>query len=181
MPKGRVARIDTDIEFSKRPEVIQYMIKKYGAENVCRIVTFGTLAAKQAVRDVGRVLSQPATYCTKLSGMIPKGVGMTIDKALEMSPEFQEAYKTDAIAKQIIDIAKRLEGNKRHASQHACGVVLSPSPVSDFLPTSMEKDEETGERAVTSQVVMTEVEELSLIKMDLLGLKNMGVIRWGSV
>lgn len=168
--------VDTDIEFSRRPEVIQYLIKKYGAENVCRIVTFGTLAAKQAVRDVGRCLGQPASYNARLSGMIPKGVGMTISKALDISPDFKQAYDSDATAKKIIDIALRLEGNKRHASQHACGVVLAPSAVSDFLPTSMEIDDETKEKALTSQVIMTEVEELSLIKMDFLGLKNMGVI-----
>jgi len=168
--------IDTDIEFSKRPEVIQYMVKKYGAENVCRIVTFGTLAAKQAVRDVARCLGMSASYSTRLSGMIPKTVGMTIQQALEDSPDFKMAYDTDKDAQRIIDIALRLEGNKRHASQHACGLVLSPRPVSDFLPTSMEVDTETKEKALTSQVVMTEVEELSLIKMDLLGLKNMGVI-----
>lgn len=168
--------IDTDIEFSGRSKVIQYMIHKYGAENVCRIVTFGTMAAKQAVRDVGRCLGLPAWYSTKLAGMIPKAPGMTIKAALDMAPDFKLAYDSDHDARTIIDIAMRLEGSKRHASQHACGLALAPSPVSDFLPTSMEKDTESGERALASQVVMTEVEELSLIKMDLLGLKNMGVI-----
>lgn len=168
--------IDSDIEYSRRPEVISYMIKKYGAENVCRIVTFGTLAAKQAVRDVGRCLGKPASYTTKLSGMIPKGVGMTIHKAIEMAPELKHVYDSDQEARCIIDIAMRLEGNRRHSSQHACGLALSPTPVSDYLPTSMEVNDETGEKALTSQVIMTEVEELSLIKMDLLGLKNMGVI-----
>lgn len=168
--------IDTDIEFSKRPQVIQYMLEKYGAENVCRIVTFGTLGAKQAVRDVARCKGYPASYGAKLSGYIPKGAGITIDAALESSVDFQNAYDTDPNAREIIDIARRLEGNKRHASQHACGLAIAPGVVSDFLPTSMEADAETKEKALTSQVVMTEVEELSLIKMDLLGLKNMGVI-----
>lgn len=176
MSKDRVYRIDSDIEFSRRPEVIQYMVKKYGEENACRIVTFGTLAAKQAVRDVGRCLGKPVGYCTKLSGYIPKGPGMTIKQALDMVPDFRNVYNTDTEARTIIDLAMRLEGNRRHASQHACGLVLSPRPVSDFLPTSMEQDKETGTKSLTSQVTKDEVEALSLIKMDLLGLKNMGVI-----
>lgn len=120
MSKDRVARIDTDIEFSRRPEVIAYMTKKYGAENVCRIVTFGTLAAKQVVKDVARVLGMPAYYGAKLSDAIPKAPKMTIQKALDTSPDFKKLYDGDSKAKEIIDIAKRLEGNKRHASQHAC-------------------------------------------------------------
>ena len=168
--------IDSDIEFSRRPEVIKYMTKKYGEENVCHIVTFGTLAAKQAVRDVARCLNKPVSYSTRLSGLIPKGPGMTIDQALNTSPEFRNAYNTDQDAHEIIDLAQRLEGNRRHASQHACGIVLAPTQVSDYLPTSMERDTETGLKALTSQVEKDEVEALSLIKMDLLGLKNMGVI-----
>ena len=168
--------IDSDIEFSRRPEVIEYMTKKYGEENVCHIVTFGTLAAKQAVRDVARCLNKPVSYSTRLSGLIPKGPGMTIDQALNTSPEFRNAYNTDQDAHEIIDLAQRLEGNRRHASQHACGIVLAPTQVSDYLPTSMERDTETGLKALTSQVEKDEVEALSLIKMDLLGLKNMGVI-----
>lgn len=176
MPKGRVARIDTDIEYSRRPEVIQYITKKYGAGNVCRIVTFGTMAAKMVLKDVGRVLGKAPGYTAMLVNPIPATPGMTIEKALEASPEFKNLYESDPDAKEIIDIGKRLEGNKRHASQHACGIVISPSAVSDFLPTSLEIDKETKEKGLTSQVTMAEVEELSLIKMDLLGLKTMGVI-----
>ena len=176
MSKDRVSRVDSDIEFSRRPEVIKYMTKKYGEENVCHIVTFGTLAAKQAVRDVARCLNKPVSYATRLSGLIPKGPGMTIDQALNTSLEFKNAYNTDQDAHEIIDLAMRLEGNRRHASQHACGIVLAPTQVSDYLPTSMERDTETGLKALTSQVEKEEVEALSLIKMDLLGLKNMGVI-----
>lgn len=120
MPKGRVARIDTDIEYSRRPEVIQYITKKYGAGNVCRIVTFGTMAAKMVLKDVGRVLGETPGYTAKLANAIPTAPGMTIAKALEMSPEFKSLYETDPRAKEIIDIGKRLEGNKRHSSQHAC-------------------------------------------------------------
>lgn len=112
--------VDTDIEYSKRPEVINYITRKYGAENVCHIVTFGSLAAKQAVKDVGRCLGMPASYNAHLSSMIPQEVGMTIEKALNNSPDFKNAYESDANAKRIIDIAQKLEGNKRHASQHAC-------------------------------------------------------------
>lgn len=176
MPKGRVSRIDTDIEYSRRPEVIQYITKKYGAGNVCRIVTFGTMAAKMVLKDVGRVLGETPGYTAKLANAIPTAPGMTIEKALEMSPDFKSLYETDPRAKEIIDIGKRLEGNKRHSSLHACGLVISPSAVSDFLPTSMEIDKEAKERSLSSQVTMSEVEELSLIKMDLLGLKTMGVI-----
>lgn len=120
MPKGRVARIDTDIEYSRRPEVIQYITKKYGAGNVCRIVTFGTMAAKMVLKDVGRVLGKAPGYTAILANAIPTAPGMTIKKALEMSPEFKNLYESDPDAKEIIDIGKRLEGNKRHASQHAC-------------------------------------------------------------
>lgn len=308
--------IDTDIEYSRRPEVIQYITQKYGAGNVCRIVTFGTLAAKQVLKDVGRVLGKTPGYTAKLANAIPTAPGMTIKKALDESPEFRRIFETEPEAREIIEIGKRLEGNKRHSSQHACfeagtlietdrgyipiekvdigdmvmthlgeyrrvtnlirtrttevyelhvkdvravtvvtgnhpvltaplhsssmercrwkevqeldpdcdrivcrqngrfvarkfwkflrrtepqfmynltveeassyvanaivahncGLVIAPSIVSDYLPTSMEIDRETDEKSLTSQVVMSEVEELSLIKMDLLGLKTMGVI-----
>lgn len=168
--------IDTDIAHDRRQEVIQYLIDKYGADHVCRIVTFGTFAAKQSIIDVTRVLGLPVSYGARLSGLIPKGPKITLAKALESSIEFGQQYKEDEQAKRVIDLAMKIEGCKRHASQHACGVVLSPGVVSDYLPTSMEVDDETGERALTSQVTMTEVEKLSLIKMDLLGLKNLGAI-----
>ena len=168
--------IDTDIEHVGRQKVIQYMIQKYGAPNFARIVTFGTFAAKQSIKDVARVLEQPPSYGAKLASMVPDGVGMTIERALSESIDLKKAYDEDPIAKNVIDIAKKIEGGKRHASQHACGVMVAPTPVCEYLPTSMEIDDETGEKALTSQVIMTEVEELSLIKMDLLGLKNMSVI-----
>lgn len=168
--------IDTDIEHVGRQKVIQYMIQKYGAPNFARIVTFGTFAAKQAIKDVARVLEMPASYGAKLASMVPGGVGMTIKRALEESIDLRTTYENDQEAHRIIDIAKSIEGGKRHSSQHACGVMVAPKPVSEYLPTSMEVDDETGEKALTSQVIMTEVEELSLIKMDLLGLKNMSVI-----
>lgn len=120
MSKDRVSRIDTDIEFSRRPEVMAYITQKYGAENVCHIITFGTLAAKQAVQDVARTLGYPASFGISISSMIPKTVGITIAKALEESNDLQTAYKTNPEIKKVVDIAMKLEGNKRHASQHAC-------------------------------------------------------------
>ena len=167
--------IDSDIEHVGRPAVIQYMIEKYGAGNVCRIVTFGTFAAKQALKDVARVFGFPAAFGAKLASLVPDKT-KTIADGLKKNPEFKELYDANKDVHRVVDVAQRIEGGKRHASQHACGLCVAPSAVSDYLPTSMEIDEETGEKALTAQVVMSEVEELSLIKMDLLGLKNMSVI-----
>lgn len=176
MPKGRVSRIDTDIEHVGRQKVIDYITKKYGAESVCRIVTFGTMAAKMVIKDVSRVMGYPPGWANALSKMVPDGPKMTLEKAVDMNPELRNRLASDKDASRVFDIAKTLEGTKRHASQHACGLVISPGSVSNFLPTSMETDAETKEKSVTSQVVMTEVEELSLLKMDLLGLKNLTAI-----
>ena len=169
--------IDTDIGHVGRPAVIQYMTEKYGEPNVARIVTFGTFAAKQVCKDVARVLEYPASFGAMISGMIPGGVGMTIEKALQESVEMAKAYAEDNDVRRVVDIAKRLEGGKRHASQHACGLVIAPSNVSDYIPTSMEVDEETGTKALTTQVEAANCELLSLLKMDLLGLKNLTVIQ----
>lgn len=168
--------VDTDIEHTGRQKVIDYMTKKYGEESVCRIVTFGTFAAKQSIKDVARVMDYPPSWANTLSKMIPSEPKMTIAKALKMNPELRGRYESDPDVSRVIDTALRLEGGKRHSSQHACGLVLSPGPLTQFLPTSIEKDEETGEKSTTSQVVMTEVEELSLLKMDMLGLKNLTAI-----
>ena len=305
--------IDTDIEHIGRPKVIEYITKKYGVESVCRIVTFGTQAAKMVIKDVARVLGYPPAWANSLAKLIPEEPKMTINKALDMNPELKSMYQNDPDVAKVINVAKKLEGNKRHASQHACfiagtqiltqcgekpiekvrigdmvmthagrfqkvvdtmvrrtkdlyiilvndkqttvtgnhpllvsnngertwkqvqdikpdedmfvcyengqfvecpgwisgpvpcmwflgekvynltvendssyiangiaahncGLVIAPGEVDNFLPTSMEKDKKTGERGLTSQVTMTEVEELSLIKMDLLGLKNLTAI-----
>lgn len=168
--------VDTDFEHTRREEVINYVKEKYGHNNVCRIVTFGTLAARMAIKDVSRVLGYPAYFGSQISKLIPEEPHMTIDKAMGRNPELKNRYESEPDVKKVIDVAKAIEGSKRHASQHACGVVLAPSAVDDFLPTSMLKNDETGEKDVTSQVVMSEVEELSLLKMDFLGLKNMTVI-----
>lgn len=176
MSKDRVSRIDTDIEHVGRQKVIDYITKKYGVESVCRIVTFGTMAARMVLKDVARVLGYPPSWANTLAKMVPEDVKMTIKKALDMNPELKARYQTDPDVAKVIDVARRLEGNKRHASQHACGLVIAPGEVSNYLPTSMEKDKVTGEKSLTSQVTMSEVEELSLIKMDLLGLKNLTAI-----
>lgn len=168
--------IDTDIEHSGRAKVIDYITKKYGAESVCRIVTFGTMAARMVLKDVARVLGYPTGWANALAKLVPEEPGMTLKKALDKNPELYERAENDPDVARIMEVAIKLEGNKRHASQHACGLVIAPGKVSNYLPTSMEKDNETGERSLTSQVTMTEVEELSLIKMDLLGLKNLTAI-----
>lgn len=169
--------VDTDIAHVGRPQVIQYMVDKYGQENVCRIITFGTFAAKQSVKDVARVLGYPASVGNKLSSMIkdPKSYP-TLDDAIKNIPEFAHAYNSSQDYRRIIDLAKRIEGCKRHASLHACGLVVAPSRVSDYMPTCTLADKDTGERVVASQVEKEEVEKLSLIKMDLLGLKNLSAI-----
>lgn len=302
--------VDTDIEHSRRGEVIEYIKEKYGADNVCRIITFGSMSARMVIKDVGRVLGYPASYTASLAKLVPAEPEMTIHKAMEKNPDLKSTYESNEDAKKVIDMAITLEGCKRHASQHACfdaetmittstglkkitdvkvgdlvlthkgrfqkvvdfimtetdvvytvhcdgrsfcvtgnhpmmartnkgapgwkpvrdlsrrhqllkmapdgsshwvpiqkiethveqktmynltvlddssyvangfvahncGLVIAPSVVSDYLPTAMVKDDETGDVAITSQVVMTEVEELSLLKMDLLGLKNLGVM-----
>lgn len=168
--------VDTDFEHSRRGEVIDYVRQKYGQENVCHIVTFGTMAAKMAIKDVARVLGYPVSVGLELAKMIPEEPKMTIQLAFEKNPEFKARYESDNDTKRIVDIAMAVEGSKRHASQHACGIVISPKKVDEFIPTSLVADEETGIKDVTTQAVMTEVEELSLLKMDFLGLKNMSVI-----
>ena len=166
--------IDVDFEHSKRELVLNYVAEKYGAENVCHIVTFGTLGAKTAIRDVARALGYPPEVGARLAKMVPAGPKVSLHDALE-TPDLEQAYATNPQAKQIIDIALRLEGCKRHSSQHACGFIVAPSKVSNWLPTSMEKDE-NGEKALTAQVTMSEAEKLGLLKMDFLGLKNMTVL-----
>lgn len=168
--------IDSDVEFDRRGEVIEYITNKYGEENVCRIITFGTMAARMAVRDVSRAMGMPASFGDRLAKLIPAELKMTVTKALRINGELQNLYDTDESVKKILDISCKLEGLPRHASQHACGVVISPSKVEEFIPTAMAINKDTGVKEQTSQVTMSEVEELGLLKMDILGLKTMGVI-----
>src|SRR5687767_5725531 len=132
----RISMPDIDVDFCerRRGEVIQYVTRKYGRENVAQIITFGTMKAKAVVRDVGRAMDMPYAEVDKVAKMIPFDLKMTLDKALEESPPLQEAYQTDPKVKELIDISRRLEGTTRHASTHAAGVVIAPRPLTEFVP-----------------------------------------------
>ncbi len=164
--------IDVDFEYERRQEVIDYVTEKYGKDQVTQIITFGTLAAKGVVRDVGRVLDVPYAKCDSIAKLIPNDLGMTLDKALEVSPELRKLSEEDDETRQILTMAKRLEGLPRHTSMHAAGVVISGAPVVDYVPLSRGSD-----GAVTTQFTMTTIEELGLLKMDFLGLRTLTVIK----
>ena len=164
--------IDIDFCFERRQEVIDYVVEKYGKEQVVQIVTFGTLAAKGVVRDVGRVLDLPYARCDAIAKMIPGDLGMTLDKALKQSPDLREAYQSDDEVRYLIDMAKRLEGLPRHTSMHAAGVVIGQRAMDEFVPLSRASD-----GTITTQFTMTTLEELGLLKMDFLGLRTLTVIQ----
>ena len=164
--------IDIDFCFERRQEVIDYVVRKYGAENVAQIVTFGTLAARGVIRDVGRVMDLPYAMCDSISKMIPTELNITLDKALTMNPELRALYEKDEQVKELIDMSKRLEGLPRHSSMHAAGVVICENPVDEYVPLSLGSD-----GSVTTQFVMTTLERLGLLKMDFLGLRTLTVIR----
>ncbi len=164
--------IDIDFCFERRQEVIDYVVEKYGKDNVVQIVTFGTLAAKGVVRDVGRVLDMPHARCDAIAKMIPGDLGMTLDKALQQSPDLKAVYEQDEDVKYLIDMAKRLEGLPRHTSMHAAGVVIGQSAMDEFVPLSRASD-----GTITTQFTMTTLEELGLLKMDFLGLRTLTVIQ----
>lgn len=168
----RVSMPDFDIDFCfvNRQKVIDYVINKYGSDRVSQIVTFGTLAARAAVRDTGRAMEIPYATCDKIAKLIPYSQGMTIDRAMEGSRELRGMYETDSSVKELIDMARRLEGMPRHASTHAAGVVISDRPVAEYVPLAVNDD------AVVTQFTMTSLEELGLLKMDFLGLRNLTVI-----
>ena len=168
----RVSMPDFDIDFCyvNRQKVIDYVIEKYGKDHVSQIVTFGTMAARAAVRDVGRAMDIPYALCDKIAKLIPQSIGMTIDKALQMTAELKGLYDTDEQVKELLDMAKSLEGMPRHASTHAAGVVISDKPVSEYVPLAV------NDEAVVTQFPMTSLEELGLLKMDFLGLRNLTVI-----
>ena len=164
--------IDIDFCFERRQEVIDYVVRKYGKDRVVQIVTFGTLAAKGVVRDVGRVLDMPYAKCDSIAKMIPGDLGMTLDKALKASPDLRNAYENDDEVKYLIDMSKRLEGLPRHTSMHAAGVVISRTSVDEYVPLSRAAD-----GSITTQFTMTTLEELGLLKMDFLGLRTLTVIQ----
>lgn len=180
----RVSMPDIDIDFQddRREEVINYVKSKYGEDSVCGVLTLGSMAAKAAIRDVARTLDYDTAFADRLAKMIPNEVKMTLEKAEKANPEFAEIIKKDSDAKYVVDMAKKVEGLFKNASQHACAVVIAPQAVREFLPTTFlakEKDKEdtmAGEKSLTTQVLKDEVEELGLLKMDFLGLKTMTVL-----
>ncbi len=169
----RVAPPDIDLDFAdrRRDEVINYVIEKYGRNKVVQIITFGTMAARAVVRDVGRVLNYPYKYCDKLAKMIP--FGLTLDQVLAGVDEFRQIYLSDPQAQKLIDFAKKLEGCARHASTHACGVVISAKPLDEIVPLQHPTQ---NEKIIVSQYEMHAIEDLGLLKMDFLGLKNLTII-----
>lgn len=169
----RVTMPDIDIDFcyERREEVIEYVKRKYGKDHVAQIITFGTMGAKLAIRDVGRVLDIPYNKADSIAKEIPFALGMTIDKAFDVNPNIVQMYDNDEEVKEVIDISKKLEGMLRHASTHAAGVVISKNPVYEYVPLYKNQD------SITTQFTMTTLEELGLLKMDFLGLRTLTVIR----
>ena len=168
----RVSMPDFDIDFCyvNRQRVIDYVIRKYGADRVSQIVTFGTMAARAAIRDVGRALDISYAVCDRVAKLIPQALNMTIDRAMKGSAELRELYGNDPQIKELIDTAVRLEGMPRHASTHAAGVVISDKPIAEYVPLAV------NDEAVVTQYTMTALDELGLLKMDFLGLRNLTVI-----
>ena len=164
--------IDVDFCFERRQEVIDYVVEKYGKDRVVQIVTFGTMAARGVIRDVGRVLDLPYAQVDTVAKMIPSELNITIESALRKNPELKKTYDTDPVIHELIDMSKRLEGLPRHTSTHAAGVVISPKAVDEFVPLSRGVDD-----CVTTQFTMTTLEELGLLKMDFLGLRTLTVIQ----
>ncbi len=164
--------IDVDFCFERRQEVIDYVVEKYGKDRVVQIVTFGTLAARGVIRDVGRVLDMPYAQVDVIAKMIPQELNITIDKALTMNPELRKAYEEQEEIHHLIDMARRLEGLPRHTSMHAAGVVISQKDVDEYVPLSRAQD-----GSITTQFTMTTLEELGLLKMDFLGLRTLTVIQ----
>ena len=170
----RISMPDIDIDFcvERRQEVIDYVGRKYGAEKVVQIVTFGTMAARNAIRDVARVLDLPYALADTIAKMVPQELNITIKKALEMNPELRDKYENDLQIKHLIDMSMRLEGLPRNTSMHAAGVLICPTAADDYVPLSR-----GGDGAITTQYTMTTLEELGLLKMDFLGLRNLTVIQ----
>ncbi len=168
----RVSLPDIDIDFcyERREEVIDYVKQKYGEDKVAQIITFGTMAARAAIRDVGRVINMPYNEVDKIAKQIPFAVGMTIDRALDTDPGFKKIYRENEEARYLIDMAKKLEGLPRHASTHAAGVVISKNPLKEYVPLYVHDDN------TTTQFAMGTLEELGLLKMDFLGLRTLTVI-----
>ena len=164
--------IDVDFCFERRQEVIDYVVRKYGKDRVVQIVTFGTLAARGVLRDVGRVMDLPYAFVDSIAKMVPQELNITLDKALQMNPELRTLYETNEQVRELIDMSKRLEGLPRHTSMHAAGVVISQKSVDEYVPLSRAQD-----GSLVTQFTMTTLEELGLLKMDFLGLRTLTVIQ----
>ncbi|MGN0274447.1 MAG: DNA polymerase III subunit alpha [Chordicoccus sp.] len=164
--------IDVDFCFERRQEVIDYVVRKYGRDRVVQIVTFGTMAARGVIRDVGRALDLPYSECDRIAKMIPKELNITLDKALEENPDFRKEYQENEQTRSLIDMCRKLEGLPRNTSMHAAGVVISGRPVVDYVPLSRAQD-----GSITTQYTMTTLEELGLLKMDFLGLRTLTVLQ----
>ena len=164
--------IDIDFCFERRQEVIDYVVRKYGKDRVVQIVTFGTLAARGVLRDVGRVMDLPYAFVDSIAKMVPQEPNITLEKALKMNPELRKSYEDDPQVHELIDMAMRLEGLPRHTSMHAAGVVISQKAVDEYVPLSRASD-----GSITTQFTMTTLEELGLLKMDFLGLRTLTVIQ----
>ena len=162
---------DIDFDFEKRQDVIDYVSSKYGRDHVTQIITFGTMAAKMVIRDVARVLDYPYSEADKLAKMIPNEVHITIKKAMDMNKELKDLYDSDADVHKLLDIAMALEGMPRQASTHACGIIIAREPVVNYVPLYARDD------IISTQYIMTTLEELGLLKMDFLGLRTLTVIR----
>ncbi len=163
--------IDTDFCYERRQEVIDYVARRYGEDHVAQIITFGTMAAKAVIRDVGRVLGYPYAEVDAVAKMIPFSLDMTLDKALSISPELRRQYEENPRTRRLVDTARALEGMPRHASTHAAGVLITRRPVTDYVPL------QTNDDVVTTQFPMGTLEKLGLLKMDILGLRTLTVIR----
>jgi len=168
----RISMPDIDMDFAdiRRDEVIQYVEEKYGKDHVAQIITFGTMAARAAIRDVGRVLDYPYEYCDRVAKMIPP---LAKFKEALQTPELKDFYQKDPLAKRLIDYAQRLEGVARHASTHACGVVITPRPLTDYVPLQYAS---SSDKNIVSQYSLHPIEDLGLLKIDFLGLKNLTII-----
>ncbi|MGL5440364.1 MAG: DNA polymerase III subunit alpha [Filifactoraceae bacterium] len=169
----RISMPDVDIDFcyERREKVIDYVKEKYGEDHVAQIITFGTLGAKAAIRDVGRVMAIPYSEVDKVAKEVPYSLGMTIEKALDTNPILRKLYESDEKSRELIDMAKSVEGLPRHASTHAAGVVISKKPVDEYVPLYMHQN------SVTTQFTMGTLEKLGLLKMDFLGLRTLTVIQ----
>ncbi|MDY5987682.1 MAG: DNA polymerase III subunit alpha [Lachnoclostridium sp.] len=164
--------IDVDFCFERRQEVIDYVVRKYGADRVVQIVTFGTMAARGVIRDVGRVMDLPYAFVDTIAKMIPTELNITLDKALNANGDLRRMYEEDEQVRELIDMSRRLEGLPRHTSMHAAGVVISQKAIDEYVPLSLGSD-----GSVTTQFTMTTLEELGLLKMDFLGLRTLTVIQ----